>query len=549
MIHWATTLAATAGLLLGATGVARAQDDFEAQKRRIRDEVQRELAPEFQKRAAELKDRFEREARTLQEEFRKLVDAAVDRKLAELRGGAPTPAPAPVPAPPTPAPAGGAWVGVRVAETNDGWRVLLNLGDKGGLVVQHVEAGSPAEQAKLQLNDVITHFDGTRVGTRDELRAAVARCTAGQVVTVELIREGRKERIPLTLGGGPAAPGPRETPAPPAPVAPQSPRERIHALLRGLRDDLRQRVQGQLDGAASPEERQELMRMVAQKLLERLQGATDADQAELMRALQLGLAKYLAGAREAVRETAKDRAAALEELLERALHGEGAAAPGGKKRDVGKLLDDILGEAGKRKPGDGAKRPTPPDMPAVDPEKLKAEIERLRAKIEAEGFPQDEAGVRELVDTLLQRMNTNRQQVRQLIEMMGGPDGAKQLVKGQLQMQGIPLTDADLDRVMQALTGDEAGAKPRVPARKIGCSLDFTADGATVTAVADGSPAAKAGVAVGDVLVRVGDAVASNRDAVKAELSRRFAGDVVVLKLRRGGNDLTLKITMEAEPK
>lgn len=535
MSYWATTLAITA-LLAGA---AQAQDDLEAQKARIRDAVQKELAPEFQKRAAELKERFEREARTLQDEFRRLVEAAVDRKLAELRAGAPAPAPAPPAQPTPPAATGGAWVGLRVRETDVGWNALLNLGDKGGLIVIGVEPGSPAEQAGVQLNDVIIHFGDARVGTTAELKEVLARCTAGQTVTVELLREGRKQRVELTLGGGDAAP-----PAPPAvPATPQSPRERIRAILRGLRDGALERVQGQLDEAATPEERDELMRIVARKLLERLQAATDADHAELMRALQQGLARYLSLAGDAVRETAKDRAAALEDLLERTLHG--GAAP--KRRDVAKLLDEILEGPGK-KPEAGAKRALPPDMPQVDPEQLRAEVERLRAKIEAEGFPQDEAGVRELMDTLLKRMGTTRADVRRLIEMMGGPDGAKQLVKGQLQMQGIPLTDEDLDRVIKVLMEDAPGAKPKVRAAKIGITPSYIADGAEVTRVAEGSAAAKAGIKVGDVLLRVGTAIASNADAVKAELVKRFAGDVVEVRLRRGDTEMTVKVTMDPAP-
>ena len=329
MSYWATTLAMTAGLLLGAADAARAQDDLEAQKARIRDEIQRELAPEFKQRADALKARFEAEARALQEEFRRLVEQAVERKLAELRAGAPAP-----PVPPTPGDvAGKARVGIRVIETTDGWRVLLNLGDKGGLVIEVVEPGSPGEKAGLQLNDVITHWNGERVGTRDELREAVARCRPGQTVPVELIREGRKQRVDLTLGGGDDAAAP--PPAPPAPVRPASPRERIRQLLRGLQDGALGRVEKQLDGAVDADERRELIRIVARKLLERLQGASDADHAELMQALQQGLARYLGQAGDAVRETAKDRAAAIEELLERALHGGGAAT--GKKRDVGKL--------------------------------------------------------------------------------------------------------------------------------------------------------------------------------------------------------------------
>lgn len=51
----------------------------------------------------------------------------------------------------------------------------------GGLGVEVVFAGSPAEHARLRAGDVIVAIDGVPVGTRAELRAAVQAATAGEV--------------------------------------------------------------------------------------------------------------------------------------------------------------------------------------------------------------------------------------------------------------------------------------------------------------------------------------------------------------------------------
>jgi len=325
-----------------------------------------------------------------------------------------------------------------------------------------------------------------------------------------------------------------------------TPGQRIRGLLGKLRGRMLDAIQSQLDGAADGAERDELMRIVARKLLEQLDRATPGDRREIMRALGMGLQAYLQRGATDPGPAGKSRAERLEALLER-LVNKGA----GGKRDVRKLLDDILGKPGKKparvdKPG----KPDKPAVPDIDPDKLRDELERLREKIEREGFPQDQAGVNNLVDALLKRMNTNREQVRRLVEMMGGPEGAKPLVRQQLEMMGLPLTDGDIDRVMKALMEDKSGSSgstKRSKAGKVGMSLKFTAEGATVERVTEGSAAGKGGLRVGDLVLRIGKARASDRNAVRAELSNRSAGDVVEVKVRRDGIERTLKLKLLAK--
>lgn len=60
----------------------------------------------------------------------------------------------------------------------------------GGLGVEVVFAGSPADQARLRAGDVIVAIDGVPVDTRAELRAAVQAAMAGEVYLLTVNRGG-----------------------------------------------------------------------------------------------------------------------------------------------------------------------------------------------------------------------------------------------------------------------------------------------------------------------------------------------------------------------
>ncbi len=66
---------------------------------------------------------------------------------------------------------------------------------RGGLAVEVVFAGSPAEQAKLRTGDVIVAIDGVPVSSGAELRAAVQAMTASEVFVLTLDRGGATRMI------------------------------------------------------------------------------------------------------------------------------------------------------------------------------------------------------------------------------------------------------------------------------------------------------------------------------------------------------------------
>jgi S1-C subfamily serine protease len=82
----------------------------------------------------------------------------------------------------------------------------------------------------------------------------------------------------------------------------------------------------------------------------------------------------------------------------------------------------------------------------------------------------------------------------------------------------------------------------------IGVSMNTTRRGVLVEEVVDGSPAAAAGIAVGDRLITVeGAPVASPRD-VQRQIMKQDAGGTVSVTVERSGKERTLKIKTERMP-
>jgi hypothetical protein len=70
-------------------------------------------------------------------------------------------------------------------------------------------------------------------------------------------------------------------------------------------------------------------------------------------------------------------------------------------------------------------------------------------------------------------------------------------------------------------------------------------DGVKFADVRPGSPAAKAGLQPGDVLVQFGDLAIRNLQDFTFALRRRKPGDVVEVKVLRGGKEITATVTLE----
>ena len=82
----------------------------------------------------------------------------------------------------------------------------------------------------------------------------------------------------------------------------------------------------------------------------------------------------------------------------------------------------------------------------------------------------------------------------------------------------------------------------------LGVSLEDGDDAPQVTAVSDGSPAASAGLRVGDEIVEIdGDPVGSGDD-LRAELEEREPGTKVTVTVDRGEERVEVEVTLGTRP-
>jgi putative serine protease PepD len=72
-----------------------------------------------------------------------------------------------------------------------------------GLFVQTVSPGGPADQAGLQVGDIIVSADGQPTTTPDSLLLATLHKRAGDRLPVEYLRSGRSATATLTLAAQP----------------------------------------------------------------------------------------------------------------------------------------------------------------------------------------------------------------------------------------------------------------------------------------------------------------------------------------------------------
>jgi Zn-dependent M28 family amino/carboxypeptidase len=125
---------------------------------------------------------------------------------------------------------------------------------------------------------------------------------------------------------------------------------------------------------------------------------------------------------------------------------------------------------------------------------------------------------------------------------------------------------AELPEVVQELPGGEEiavrfrrgdmelGASVIFPAPRAGFGVSFGSvpdygfaeKGVRFEAIREGSPAAKAGVRAGDILVQWGAAAVENVEDWTALLGRHKPGDEVTIKLRRGNEQIEVKVKLEA---
>ncbi len=91
------------------------------------------------------------------------------------------------------------FLGVQIADLDSGMAARLRMKEQGGAVVMMVGAGSPAEKAGIQLEDVITAINGQKVDSSSRLRLIVSGTKPGTAIPIELLRNGQPVTVTATL--------------------------------------------------------------------------------------------------------------------------------------------------------------------------------------------------------------------------------------------------------------------------------------------------------------------------------------------------------------
>lgn len=141
-------------------------------------------------------------ARAPTSEFEALVPAAegIGRGI-RLSGEAPPVAEAtPAPAPAT---RERAFLGVSTRTVDSAEVKRHGLDQVRGAIVGQLYPGGPAEQAGLEVLDVVIGADGSPINAPEELMAAVAKHRAGETITLQVVRQGQIGTVRVKLGRPP----------------------------------------------------------------------------------------------------------------------------------------------------------------------------------------------------------------------------------------------------------------------------------------------------------------------------------------------------------
>ncbi len=92
------------------------------------------------------------------------------------------------------------WMGVSVQNLTPELAKSLGFKETEGALVSGVEKGSPADKAGLKRGDLVIGLSGKNVVDSTSLRNMVSAAAPGTKIDFKIIRDGKEQTIPLTLG-------------------------------------------------------------------------------------------------------------------------------------------------------------------------------------------------------------------------------------------------------------------------------------------------------------------------------------------------------------
>lgn len=91
------------------------------------------------------------------------------------------------------------YIGITANSSYDA-ETLQRMGYPAGVVVYSVSVDSPAADAGIQRNDIITKFNGVEISSYQMLNSEKNKCAPGDTVTVTVYRNGQSIDLQVTLG-------------------------------------------------------------------------------------------------------------------------------------------------------------------------------------------------------------------------------------------------------------------------------------------------------------------------------------------------------------
>lgn len=93
------------------------------------------------------------------------------------------------------------WLGIKPEHLPNALRAQLShiIPTGQGILVTSVTAGSPADKAGIQENDILLSFNGQRLSTKQQLSQLVKQSTIGRTIDMDIIHQGRLENRSVTL--------------------------------------------------------------------------------------------------------------------------------------------------------------------------------------------------------------------------------------------------------------------------------------------------------------------------------------------------------------
>jgi S1-C subfamily serine protease len=95
---------------------------------------------------------------------------------------------------------GGSWLGVETREVTSDNAKELKLPSERGVVLGRIAPDSPASKSGLRENDVVTEINGQQVEGAMQFRRMIREIPAGRNVQLTVWRDGRTQKISVTLG-------------------------------------------------------------------------------------------------------------------------------------------------------------------------------------------------------------------------------------------------------------------------------------------------------------------------------------------------------------